>query len=118
VIEITMKRMFIETNEFRSRWVELGMTEEALCELQNYLLEYPEAGPVVPGTGGIRKVRWNREGRGKSGGIRVIYIDSCNRETTWLITVFGKNEKSNLSPREKSTIKAFVKSLWGEENDG
>jgi hypothetical protein len=54
MIEITMQRMFIETNEFRSRWVELRMTEEELCELQDYLPEYPEAGPVVPGTGGIR----------------------------------------------------------------
>jgi hypothetical protein len=62
-------------------------------------------------------VRWTREGKGKSGGIRVIYIDSRSRETTWLITVFGKNEKSNLSPREKSTIKAFVKNLRGEECD-
>jgi len=118
VIEILMKRVFIETDEFRSRWVDLGMTEEELCELQNYLLEYPEAGPVVSETGGIRKMRWARKGKGKSGGLRVIYIDSRNRETTWLITVFGKNEKSNLSPKEKSTIRAFVKNLWGEESDG
>ncbi|GAB6276395.1 MAG: hypothetical protein SAMD01599839_09350 [Rectinema sp.] len=53
--------------------------QEELCELQNYLLEYPEACPVVSGTGGIRKVRWTREGRGKSGGIRVIptIVEQC-----------------------------------------
>jgi hypothetical protein len=67
-----MKRMFIETNEFRSRWEELGLTEEDLRELQNFLLEHPEAGPVIEGTGvfesfdGHGQGEGNREALGRS----------------------------------------------------
>lgn len=103
--------MFIETSEFRRRWVKLGLDEEDLRELQGYLLEHPNAGDVVQGTGGVRKLRWARPGRGKSGGVRTIYIDFADRETTWLITVFGKNEKTDLSPDERTEIKRFVKKI-------
>lgn len=109
-----MKRMFVETDEFRSRWQKLGMTQEDLRELQNHLLEHPDAGPIISGAGGVRKLRWARKGRGKSGGVRVAYADFGSRETTWLVTVFGKNEKADLSPEERKAIKAFVKSLQGE----
>ncbi len=106
-----MKRMFIETIEFRSRWGKLGLGEEDLRELQGYLLEHPSAGDMVQGTGGVRKLRWARPGRGKSGGVRTIYLDLADRETTWLITVFGKNEKTDLSAEERGEIKRFVKGL-------
>ena len=106
-----MKRMFIETSEFRRRWSRLGLGEEDLRELQGYLLEHPSAGDTVQGTGGVRKLRWARPGRGKSGGVRTIYIDFADRETTWLITVFGKNEQTDLSPEERSEIKRFVKKI-------
>lgn len=67
-----MKRMFIETNEFRRLWTKLGLGEEELRDLQSFLLEHPEAGDVMPGAGGVRKLRWARLGRGKSGGVRTI----------------------------------------------
>jgi hypothetical protein len=108
-----MKRTFIETSEFRRRWSRLGLTEEDLRELQGYLLEHPSAGDVVQGTAGVRKLRWARPGRGKSGGVRVIYIDFVGRETTWLITVFGKNERTDLSAEERTEIKRFVKRIKG-----
>jgi hypothetical protein len=63
---------------------------------------------MVQGTGGVRKLRWARPGRGKSGGVRTIYIDFADRETTWLITVFGKNERADLSAEERMEIKRFV----------
>jgi hypothetical protein len=106
-----MKRMFIETSEFRRRWSRLGLGEEDLRELQGYLLEHPSAGDTVQGTGGVRKLRWARPGRGKSGGVRTIYIDFADRETIWLITVFSKSEKTDLSPEERSEIKGFVKRI-------
>ncbi len=106
-----MKRTFVETNEFRRRWVRLGLGEEDLRELQGYLLEHPSAGNTVQGTGGVRKLRWARPGRGKSGGIRTIYIDLADRETIWLITVFGKGEKADLSAEERGEIKRFVKRI-------
>ena len=110
-----MKRLFIQTNEFQACWKELGMTEDDLRQFQEHLLECPEAGPVIQGTGGVRKVRWARQGKGKSGGLRIIYIDIRNRETIWLITAFGKNEQDSLSSAEKKHIKEFVKCLYGEE---
>jgi hypothetical protein len=108
-----MKRVFIETNEFRSRWIELGLTEDDLRELQDVLLEHPDIGPMMKETGGVRKVRWAREGKGKSGGVRTIYVDYPDSSTLYLITAFGKNEKDNLSKDEKKVIKAFVKALKG-----
>ena len=87
-----MRRMFIETSEFHRRWTKFGLGEEDLRELQAYLLEHPDAGDVVQGSGEVRKVRWARPGRGKLGGVRSIYIDLADRETRWLITVFSKNE--------------------------
>jgi len=110
-----VKRVFIETIEFQTCWKELGMTEEDVRLFQNYLLECPDVGPVIQGTGGVRKVRWARQDKGKSGGIRIIYIDLRNRETIWLITAFSKNEQVSLSSTEKKHIKEFVKSLYGEE---
>lgn len=87
------------------------MGEEDLRELQAYLLEHPSAGDLVQGTGGVRKLRWALPGRGKSGGVRTIYIDFSSRETIWLITVFGKNEKADLSAEERNEIRRFVKRL-------
>jgi hypothetical protein len=106
-----MKRLFVETNEFQVRWKSLGMSEDDLQLLQNYLLEHPEAGPMIQDTGGVRKLRWARSGRGKSGSLRIIYIDFITRAAIWLITAFGKDEKMDLSQDEKKTIKTFVKSL-------
>ena len=79
--------------------------------LQNFLLEHPEAAPVIQGTGGVRKLRWAREGRGKSGGLRTIYIDMRSSAQIYLVTVFGKDEKADLSPEDKKAIKSFVKRL-------
>jgi hypothetical protein len=108
-----VKRIFIETREFQARWKELGLGDEETRDLQEYLLEHPDSGPLIPGTGGVRKLRWTRAGRGKSGGVRVIYIDMTTRDTIWLITAFGKSEKADLSESEKKGIKSFVKGLSG-----
>jgi hypothetical protein len=76
----------------------LGLGEEDLRELQGFLLEHPEAGDMIPGAGGVRKLRWARLGGGKSGGVRTVYVDFADKSTIWLITVFGKNEKVDLGP--------------------
>ena len=106
-----MNLEFIETTEFQSRWEDLGMTDDDLQELQNYLMEHPDVAPIIQGTGGLRKLRWAREGRGKSGGLRTIFIDMSASAQIYLVTVFGKDEKDDLSPAEKKVMKAFVKGL-------
>ena len=61
-----------------------------------YLLKYPESGKVVPGSGGVRKVRWAMSGRGKSGGLRVIYYFKKQDDEIWLLTIYSKNEVENI----------------------
>lgn len=109
-----MTRTFIEVPLFTKRWKEIGLGEEELTKLQVLLLKDPESGPVMEGTGGIRKVRFPISNRGKSGSVRVCYTDFEEYEVTYLITAFTKNEKENLTNEEKNVLKKLVKSLKEE----
>ena len=71
----------------------------------------PKAGIIMQGTGGIRKIRWAREGRGKSGGARVIYFYYDEEIPLFLLTIFGKSEKSNLNKLERNELAKLVKVL-------
>jgi len=79
--------------------------------LVSYLAEFPLAGVLIEGTGGIRKIRWAREGIGKRGGVRVIYYFHSERMPLYLLTVFGKNERADLSMAERVALGKFVKRL-------
>ena len=109
-----MLRTFIEVPLFTKRWKEIGLGDDELRQLQVMLLKDPESGPVMEGTGGIRKVRFPLENRGKSGSIRVCYTDFAEYEVTYLITAFEKKEQDNLSQDEKNVLKKLVKSLKQE----
>lgn len=109
-----MNRQFIEVPLFTKRWAEIGLGNEELRALQIMLLKNPEAGPVIEGTGGIRKVRFPLENRGKSGSVRICYTDFDEYEVTYLITAFTKKEQENLSAAEKSVLKKLVKMLKEE----
>ncbi len=86
---------FIEAAAFTKHVYEY-LSEEEYLGLQGYLLEYPESGKVVPGSGGIRKVRWAISGKGKSGGVRVIYYFKRQDDEIWLLTIYSKNERENI----------------------
>lgn len=109
-----MKREFIETPSFTKRWYDLGFDDEDLAELQTLLINNSEAGVIVSGTGGLRKIRFSFKGRGKSGSSRVCYVDFASYEKTYLIQVFSKNEKSNLTDNEKNSIKKVLSFLKTE----
>lgn len=109
-----MIRTFIEVPLFSKRWKEIGLDDDDLLALQIILLKDPESGPVMSGTGGIRKVRFPLEHRGKRGSVRVCYTDFEEYEVTYLITAFTKDEQSNLSSEEKNVLKKLVKSLKDE----
>ena len=109
-----MERTFIEVPIFTRRWKEIGLDDSDLLRLQILLLKDPASGPVMEGTGGIRKVRFPLEHRGKSGSVRVCYTDFAEYEVTYLITAFTKNEQDNLSDAEKQVLKKLVKSLREE----
>lgn len=112
-----MIRTFIEVPLFTKRWREIGLTDDDLLQLQIMLLKDPESGPVIEGTGGIRKVRFPLENRGKSGSFRVCYTDFAEYEVTYLITAFTKKDQENLTDEEKSVLRKLVKSLRDAERD-
>jgi len=76
-----------------------------------YLAAIPKAGDLMQGTGGVRKLRWARGGRGKSGGVRVIYYFHSDAMPLYLLTVFGKNERPNLSKAERNDLAGLVRML-------
>jgi mRNA-degrading endonuclease RelE of RelBE toxin-antitoxin system len=86
---------FIEAPAFTRHLYEY-LTDDEYFGLQNFLLINPEAGKVVPGSGGVRKVRWGMSGRGKSGGVRVIYYFKRQDDEIWLLTIYSKSELDNI----------------------
>ena len=103
-----MIRTFIEIPLFTRRWKEIGLDEDALTQLQIMLLKNPESGPIMEGTGGIRKVRFPLKS------VRVCYVDFEEYEITYLITAFKKSEQENLTMEEKNVLKKLVKALKEE----
>jgi mRNA-degrading endonuclease RelE of RelBE toxin-antitoxin system len=86
---------FIEATAFTKHIYDYFSDDEYLG-LQSFLLQYPESGRVVPGSGGVRKVRWAMSGKGKSGGVRVIYYFKRQDDEIWLLTIYSKNEVENI----------------------
>jgi len=86
---------FIETSLF-TRLIYDYLSEEEYLGLQVYLLRHPESGKIVSGSGGVRKLRWAVRGKGKSGGIRVIYYWKVRDDEIWLLTVYGKSARATI----------------------
>jgi len=86
---------FIETRLF-SRLVQQYLDDERYRELQHALAQNPEMGNVMPGTGGLRKLRWRAAGRGKRGGYRVIYFARMAQGVIWMLTMYPKNVAENI----------------------
>lgn len=77
-------------------------------DVVSYLAAHPKSGDLIEGTGGIRKLRWGRGGRGKSGGVRVIYYYHSEVMPLYLLTLFAKNEQDNLSKAERNDLAKIV----------
>ena len=86
---------FIETRLF-TRLVSEYLSDDEYRELQKALIADPEAGDVVPGSGGVRKLRWRAAGRGKRGGYRVIYFAKVAQGVVWMLTMYPKNVAENI----------------------
>ena len=107
-----------ETKAFQRRIEDL-LSDQEKEDLIYYLSEHPNSGTLMRGTGGIRKLRWAQSGRGKSGGIRVIYYFHSESMPLYLLAAFGKNEKANLSEQERNILAKAVKELvaiWRHRN--
>lgn len=98
---------FTETDKFRTDATRL-IGEDGIARLQLLLCGHPEDGDVIPGSGGIRKLRWRASGRGKRGGARVIYYFALSDERILLLDIYAKNEKGDLSQSEIKRLKITV----------
>ena len=101
---------FIETRGFTEKLRAL-VDDEAYRTFQNELLENPEAGDLIKGAGGIRKVRMRLPGRGKSGGARVIYLYLENHAILYFLAVYTKKEQSDLTPDQKKALCTIVEGI-------
>lgn len=98
---------FIETKLF-SRLFSEYLTDDEYALLQAALADAPDRGAVVPGSGGVRKLRWSQPGRGKRGGIRVIYYAKTRDGVIWMLTIYAKNEEENIPAHVLRKIKEEI----------
>jgi len=106
-----MTRTFIQTNEFYKNWEELGFDDDDLRKLELELLRNPQKGSVIRGTGRLRKMRFALPNKGKSGSVRICYVDFVIQEAIYLVTVYSKTQKDNLTREECSNIKKMISLL-------
>ncbi len=107
---------FIETKAFTRKWKNLGLSDDVLFALQIAMMGNPKGYPVVPGTGGLRKLRFSPPEwrQGKRGALRVCYVYFEEHAIVLLVIVYTKREKDTLSAQEKRTIKQMIEQ-WEKE---
>ena len=103
----------VETSSF-ARKAEKLLTSEEHDDLLLYLSMYYKAGDEIPGTGGVRKLRYAIGGRGKSGGVRVIYYFFDEVNPVFALFLYGKNEQANLTPAEKKLAASLEAAMKAE----
>jgi len=106
-----MNREFVRTRTFERHWANIGLNDEDFSKLERILSENTQAGDVIPGLSGGRKLRFALEGRGKSGGARVIYVDVVVREQIYLLAAYPKNAQADLTTEQKRTLSKFIIAL-------
>ena len=101
---------FIETSIF-TKLIYTYLTDDEYVGLQGYILKYPETGKIVPGSGGVRKLRWAMAGKGKRGGVRVIYYFKKQDDEIWMLTIYGKSEVENIPAHILRKIAEEIKNV-------
>ena len=109
-----MTREFVYTEPFRKCWKAMGLSDDDLKKLEEILLENPQLGDVIEGTGGARKMRIQIENRGKTGGGRVIYVDVFEKEKLYFLLAYPKNVQDNLTPDQKKQVRKLVEAIKKE----
>lgn len=98
---------FIETKLF-TRLVQEYVSDDEYVELQGALIQQPEAGDIIPGSGGVRKLRWKGSGRGKRGGLRVIYYLRSREGQIWMLTLYAKNVADDIPVKVLKKIREEI----------
>ena len=101
---------FVESPAFTKQCTDLWSDAE-YSAFQQFLAAQPEAGDVIPGLGGLRKVRWSAQGRGKRGGARVIYLLLVQPGLIYLFQAYTKGDIADLSPEQKKRLRAAVEEI-------
>ena len=104
-----MRKTFIETPEF-TEWIKEYLSDDQLAGLQRELLNDPETGSVMPGCGGLRKIRVAdpKRGKGKRGGARLIYLHVAEADVIYLMDIYGKDEQEDLTADQKKILKRLA----------
>ena len=107
-----MKAVFVESSEF-TEWVAEFLPDDAYAALQQELMDQPDKGDVIPGCGGLRKVRTAdpKRGKGKRGGARVVYLYVPEAKWFFMLDIYGKDEQDDLSTAQKKTLTQLVDEL-------
>jgi mRNA-degrading endonuclease RelE of RelBE toxin-antitoxin system len=100
--------LFIETPIFTKLVTDL-ISDDEYRKLQLALVLRPEAGKIIPGSGGIRKIRWKSGGSGKRGGLRVIYFWDVPEDTIYMLLIYKKSKQEDLTPNQLKTLRNLVK---------
>ena len=102
-----------EVNPFAATAARASLSEEERQQLTIYLARNPAVGDLIPGTGGLRKLRWAGKGKGKSGGYRVIYYYFNEAIPVYLLAIYAKNQQVDLTPQQKARLIALGDSAEG-----
>jgi len=98
--------------------VQLLSPENERQNIIDFLAKNPKSGDIIQGTGGVRKLRWGKGDRGKSGGVRIIYYFHSDKLPLYLVTLFAKNERDNLSAQERNDLSKLVDILISTTLEG
>ena len=99
-------------------FAEKHLPENERQNIIDFLAKNPKSGDIIQGTGGVRKLRWGKGDRGKSGGVRIIYYFHSDKSPLYLVTLFAKNERDNLTAQERNDLSKLVDILISTTLEG
>ena len=105
--ECTDKMVIVETSIF-TRQVRALLTDDEYGRLQAHLFLHPDAGKLIPHSGGLRKVRWMAKGRGKRGGVRIIYYWAVRHDHILMLLIYAKGERDDLSAEQLKVLRRII----------
>ena len=105
--------VFAETPIF-TKVIKSLMSNDQYRELQHAIIQRPDTGALIKDSGGLRKIRWKIEGKGKSGGVRIIYYSMVSKDQIYMIYAYPKNKQENLTPEQITALKKVVQ-RWHDE---